>query len=36
MLEMVGDLEGQAQMVMHPIPVAKRKVVSIIIQNSEK
>lgn len=35
MLEMVGDLEDQAQMVMHPIPVAKRKVVSIIFQNSE-
>jgi hypothetical protein len=35
MLEMVGDLEDQAQMVMHPIPVANRKVVSIIFQNSE-
>jgi len=35
MLEMVGDPEDQAQMVMHPIPVAKRKVVSTIFQNSE-
>lgn len=34
MLETVGDLEDQAQMVMHPIPVAKRKVVSIVFQNS--
>lgn len=35
MLETVGDLEDQAQMVMHPIPVAKKKVVSIRFQNSE-